>query len=108
MNLGYQSSSTYLTLPDTLKTSFPCSNGSHLSVKNAPARDFHAFIADIVEEFEQVDTQIWPIHLRWRVINACLAEGLLTLAEVPDGYVLEVPAESEDVKHMPEMASDAI
>ncbi|SRR5579875_3342854 len=88
-NVGYQSSPTYLALPDILRLSFPL-NGQNLNAKQAQASDFHAFISQFVEEFEDVDTNVWPVHLRWRAINACLAGGLLKLLEVEDGFQLEV------------------
>ena len=88
-NVGYQSSSTYLTLPDTLRASFPL-GGQTKNVKQALPSEFHDFISQFVEEFEEVDTSVWPIHQRWRVINACLAGDLLALSEVSDGYRLEV------------------
>lgn len=94
-NAGYQSSPAYLALPDILRLSFPL-NGQNLNAKQAQASDFHAFIGQFVEEFEDVDTNIWPIHLRWRAINACLADGLLSLVEVEDGFQLEVPQLPEE------------
>lgn len=94
-SVGYQSSSIYLALPDILRVSFR-SNGQIVNVKQAPAAEFHQFISRLVEEFEDVDTQVWTTHLRWRVINACLADGELRLAEVPEGYLLEVVELPED------------
>jgi hypothetical protein len=88
----YQSTPTYLALPDILKTSFNF-QGQDLNLKEAPADKFDVFISQFVEEVELVDRRIWPIHLRWRVINACLAEGLLHLSEGDSGYELHLPLE---------------
>ena len=98
-NAGYQSSRTYLALPDILRLSFRLGEQT-LNVKQAPASEFHAFISEFVEAFEDVDTSIWPIHQRWRVINACLAGGIFALSEVADGYLLEVP---EGESFLPEL-----
>lgn len=95
-NVGYQSSRTYLALPDILRLSFPL-NERKINVKQALASEFHEFISQFVEEFEEVDTSVWPIHQRWRVINACLAGGILTLSEVENGYQLEVPMEENEL-----------
>lgn len=106
-SVGYQSSSNYLALPDTLRASFR-SSGGVVNVKQAPASDFHAWISRIVEEIDSVNTAVWPIHLRWRVINACLASGLLRLSEVPEGYLIEeveVPETGAEVEHTPDDAA---
>ena len=102
-NVGYQSSRTYLALPDILRLSFRLGEQA-VNVKQAPASEFHAFISEFVEEFEEVDTSIWPIHQRWRVINACLAGGILTLSEVADGYLLEVPEDQSEAEVVQEGA----
>lgn len=87
---GYQSSRTYLALPDILKTSFPLRE-QRLNAKNAPAVDFDEFISLLVDINEQnVNRSIWPIHHRWRAINKCLEADVLVLSEVDGEFLLEV------------------
>lgn len=95
-NVGYQSSSTYLALPDILKTSFNFRE-QEFNVRTAPATTFHEWLLSLTEEwdFEEVDTAHWQIHHRWRVINEMLKDGDLQLSEVDKGYHLELPIEEK-------------
>lgn len=73
-----------------------------VNVKQASVTNFHSWISQFVEEVEDVNVATWPIHHRWRIINACLGSGLLRLAEVPEGYLLEVVDVPEVEAEVPE------
>jgi hypothetical protein len=69
------------------------------NVREAPAAKFDEFINLYVEVNEQnVDRKVWPIHHRWRAINAVLVAELLMLVEVDGGYSLQLPIEEETPK----------
>jgi hypothetical protein len=66
------------------------------NVREAPAAKFDEFINLHVEVNEQnVDRKVWPIHHRWRAINAVLQAELLMLVEVDSGYLLQLPIEEK-------------
>ncbi len=77
------------------RISFPL-NGRNLSVKQANAEDFLAFISGAVNV---MNVKEWSIFMRWNAINIGLEAGTLMVSREEDSYTLAIVGtkQSEEV-----------
>jgi hypothetical protein len=96
---------SYLKLAHTRVTSFHWS-GQDVTVADAPADVFDAFIAQVVEEIVNVDRDQWDIFERWHIINACLDAEVLLLKELPEGRLTLTRHDEEEMRSTAPLSYD--
>ena len=88
---------SYLKLAHTKVTSFHW-KGQEITIADAPAEVFDAYISQVVEEIVNVDRDQWDIFERWHIINACLEADVLLLMELPEGCLTLLRPEEEEMR----------
>jgi hypothetical protein len=96
---------SYLKLAHTKVTSLHW-NGQDVTVADAPADVFDAYISQVVEEIVNVDRDQWDIFERWHIINACLEADVLLLMELPEGCLILARPEEEERRSTTPLAYD--